>query len=322
MSEQGPLTGAARDVPPPRPVPVATAPEPGDDGGPLSRAARAVADAVAGLVGGAGGRPTGDGTGEGTGEAADGGAPEGGRRSAAGGLGDVVGAVMGALGAAWGRRDGDPGSAEGSTAGTGRERTGQRSAGAVLGDLLAAAAPRLPIRDRDALRRAFPGASDDEIADALVARAGRLTAAIGAATGGIAAAHWLATPSLLALPLELGAETVLIAGVEVVLLGELHELHGRPAVGDARNRAGTYLASWSEQRAVDQSVATGLGPLLGAAGIRALRRQLTRRMARSVSSAAPFLLGAAIGSRTNRRATEKLAARVRAGLAPGRAPRG
>jgi hypothetical protein len=42
-------------------------------------------------------------------------------------------------------------------------------------------------------------------------------------------------------------------------------------------------------------------------------------MARSVSSAAPFLLGAAVGSRANRRATEKLAARVLADLDPRRA---
>ena len=56
---------------------------------------------------------------------------------------------------------------------------------ALLGDLLAAAAPRLPIRDAARLRRAYPGATDDEIADALVARAARLTSGIGAATGGL-----------------------------------------------------------------------------------------------------------------------------------------
>jgi hypothetical protein len=53
----------------------------------------------------------------------------------------------------------------------------------------------------------------------------------------------------------------------------------------------------------------------------ALRRQVARRMARSLSSAAPLLLGAAIGSRANRRATEKLAARVRADLDRGRTGR-
>src|SRR4051812_10806940 len=157
MSEHAPLTGAVRDVPPPRPVAAAVPPDPGDDGGSLGRAARAVADAVAGLVGGTGDRAT---------TAPE--EPEGGRRSAAAGLADVVGAVVGTLGAAWGRRDGgdrdrDPASGADAPA------ADRWSPGALLGDLLTAAAPRLPIRDRAALRRAFPGASDDEIADALVA---------------------------------------------------------------------------------------------------------------------------------------------------------
>jgi hypothetical protein len=294
MSENGPRIGAARDVPPPRPVPAAPAPDAGEDGA-LGRAARAVADAVAGLVGGAGGRAT---------------APTTGRRSVATGIGDVVGAVVGALGAAWGRRDGN-----GATAGPAApDAGGDRTPGALLGDLLAAAAPRLPIRDRAALRRAHPGASDAEIADALVARAARLTAGIGAAAGGLSAAHWLATPSLLALPLELGAETVLVAAVEVVLLGELHELHGRPATGDARDRAGAYLSSWSAQRDVDAGSVAGLGLLVGAAGMRTLSHRMRRRVVRSTTTAAPFLLGAALGSRVNRRATEKLAGRVLADL--------
>ena len=75
-----------------------------------------------------------------------------------------------------------------------------------------------------------------------MARAARLTSAVGAATGGLSATHWFLPASLLALPLELGAETVLIGAVEVVLIGELHELHGRPATGDARARANAYLA--------------------------------------------------------------------------------
>jgi hypothetical protein len=180
----------------------------------------------------------------------------------------------------------------------------------VLGDLLAAAAPRLPIRDADRLRRAYPGATEAEIAEALVGRAGRLTAGIGAAVGGLSAGLWLAPPSLLALPLELGAETVLIGAVEVGLVGELHELYGRPAGGDARARAGAYLASWSSQRAVDAAAPAALGSLLGGAGLRALRRRVTRKLAGTIPSAAPFLIGAALAGRGNRRATETLAERV------------
>jgi hypothetical protein len=308
MTENGFRTGAARDVPPPRPVP---SPPPAPEETGLGRAARAVADAVAGLVGAAGGRPDGPA-----------GTPP---WSPGSGLRDVVGAVAGAVGAAFapGRDTGatPPSGTTPPSGAAGNAAPGaERSPGALLGDLLAAAAPRLPIRNAARLRQAHPGASDREIADALVARAARLTSRIGQAAGGLSAAHWFAPPSLLALPLELGAETVLIAGVEVVLIGELHELHGRPAAGDARDRAAAYLASWSAQRSVEGAGAAGLGSLLGSAGARALRRRITRRVAGSVPSAAPFLVGAAIAGWGNRRATETLAQRVLADLRALRPP--
>jgi hypothetical protein len=291
VTDGEPRLGVARDVPPPRPVAPVAVEETG-----LGRAARAVAEAVAGLVGsraepGAAGTP-------------------GGSASAAAGLRDVLGAVAGAVGAALRREDAadrpaPPGPSSSTRAGS--------APTALLGDLLDAAAPRLPIRDAARLRRAYPGATDEEIADALVARAARLTTRIGAATGGLAAAHWFAPPSLLALPLELGAETVLVAAVELVLVGELHELYDRRPPGDARDRATAYLSSWSARRAADRTGAAGLGSL-GAVGLRAVRRRLTRRMAGAVPAAAPFLVGAALGGRLNRRATEALAERLRADL--------
>jgi hypothetical protein len=221
----------------------------------------------------------------------------------------VIGAVAGAVGSAFAPGRDEPPPAPGAD-----DTGGGRSPGALLGDLLGAAAPRLPIRDATRLRAAHPGLSDAEIADALVARTARLTSGIGAAMGGLSAVQWFAPPSMLALPLELGAETVLIAGVEVALIGELHELYGRAAPGDARTRAAAYLASWSAQRSVDGVGVAGLASVLGSAGIRALRFRMTRRLARNVTSAAPFLVGAAIAGRGNRRATETLAERVLADL--------
>jgi hypothetical protein len=193
--------------------------------------------------------------------------------------------------------------------------TRARAPGALLDDLLSAAAPRLPIRSAARLRRAYPGASDDEIADALVARAARLTGGIGAATGGFSAVRRFAPLSLLMLPLELGAESVLIAGVEVVLVGELHELYGRPASGDARARAAAYVAARAARRPDDGAAAAGLGAAVGA-GVRALRRRATR----AVPTAAPFVVGAAVAGRGNRRATELLAERVLADLRDARGP--
>jgi hypothetical protein len=297
MTEDGPRTGAARDVPPPRPVtPTATA-GPVDESG-VARAARAVAEAVAGLVGTVGSRSD------------DRARPAGRRSSGAAGLRDVVGAVAGAVGAAFG-----PGPTAGEPDGpAAAPPADDRTPGGLLADLLASTAPRLPIRDAEQLRRAYPGASEEEIADILVARAARLTSRIGAATGGLSAAHWFVPPWLLALPLELGAETVLIAGVEMVLIGELHELYGRPAGGDARARAAAYLASWSTQRSVEGTGLAGLGVLLGAAGMRVLPRRVTRKLAGAVPAGAPLLLGAALAGRGNRRATEALAEQVLADL--------
>jgi hypothetical protein len=191
---------------------------------------------------------------------------------------------------------------------------GSRASGGKLSDLLGAAAPRLPIRDRERLRRAHPGASDGEIADALVARATRLTGAIGAATGGLAAAQRFVPRSMLAVPLELGAQTLLVGAVEVVLVGELHELAGRRPAGDARTRAGAYLNSWMNQRAVGSQAAGGVFSALGSAGAAALRRRITRRMARSTTSMAPLMVGASLAARANRSATVTLADRLRADL--------
>jgi hypothetical protein len=105
-----------------------------------------------------------------------------------------------------------------------------------------------------------------------------------------------------------------------VLIGELHELHGRRATGDAQARAGAYLASWSAQRSVEGPGPAGVGSLLGTAGLRALHRRLTRRLAGGALTAAPFLIGAALAGRVNRAATERLAGRVLADLRATRTP--
>jgi hypothetical protein len=285
MTQQQP-----RDVPPTRPVsePVEGEVVGGDTG--LGAAGRALADAVAGLLG----RDTPAGS--------RGGSRSSARSNAAGVLAEVMSAVAGAV-----RSAGNPG-------GTRTTQGSRWAPGGMLTDLLDAAAPRLPIRDRDRLRRAYPGASDGEIADALVARAARLTGAVGAATGGLAAAQWFAPPSMLAVPVELGAQTVLVAAVEVVLVGELHELAGRPAAGDARTRAGAYLSSWTTQQAVGSSGSGGLIATISTAGAAALRRRITRRMARSTTSMAPLLVGATLAARGNRKATAALADRLRRDL--------
>jgi hypothetical protein len=104
----------------------------------------------------------------------------------------------------------------------------------------------------------------------------------------------------------------------VVLIGELHELYGRRPSGDPRERAAAYLAAWSGRRAVDPG--SGIIAVLGSAGLQELRRRVTRRFARAVPTAAPFLLGAVISGRANRRSTELLADRIRTELRSGSRP--
>jgi hypothetical protein len=193
--------------------------------------------------------------------------------------------------------------------------SGFRGAGSLLADVLADAAPRLRIRDAATLRAHHPGLSDEELADVLVRNAARTTAAFGAAVGALATVEFAAPPALLAAPVQLAAETLAVAAVEVKLVAELHEILGQPAHGSGTQRASAYLMSWVRQRALDpRSGAAGLSAVLGAAAKRELRSMLLRRTGRSVTKLAPFLAGAVAGGVINRRVTRSLGEKVGAEL--------
>jgi hypothetical protein len=189
------------------------------------------------------------------------------------------------------------------------------AAGRWLADVLADAAPRIPIRDAATLAAHHPGRSTDEIAAALIKQTALVTAGLGAAAGGLAAAEFMAPPTLLAAPVQLAAETLAIAAVEIKLVAELHELYGEPAPGSLGQRGSAYLMSWVRQRAVEPAAAgTGLAAVLGHAAKRELRSRLLRRIGRSTTSLAPFLAGAAAGAEVNRRSSRSLGEKVAAEL--------
>jgi hypothetical protein len=195
------------------------------------------------------------------------------------------------------------------------------AAGRWLADVLAEAAPRIPVRDAATLAAHHPGRSTDEIAAALIKHAALVTASFGAAAGGLAAAEFAAPPTLLAAPVQLAAETLAMAAVEIKLVAELHELYGEPVPGGLRQRGSAYLMSWVRQRAVEPALAgSGLAAVLGHAAKRELRSRLLRRIGRSTTSLAPFLAGAVAGAEINRRTTrslgEKLAAELRGRRTP------
>ena len=191
------------------------------------------------------------------------------------------------------------------------------AAGHWATDVVTEVAPRLAVRDRDTLRAKYRGRSDSWIAERLVEKAVRTSAAVGAAAGGLAAVEFAAPPALLAVPVQIVAETVCVIAVELKLVAELHEIAGIPARGTARERSVTYLNAWMKRMAVDSAFAgQGTAILFGFAARRQLRSILIHRMGRSTSSLAPFFAGAIAGAEVNRRSTRTVGQRVLADLRP------
>ena len=187
---------------------------------------------------------------------------------------------------------------------TGRgTRAVQRRAGdgtGWLADHVVAMAPRLRVRDAAALRAQFPGKSPDEIAEALIEGAARAAAAAGGGAGLVAT-----LPVLPAFPAEIVAETLLLVGIELKLVAELHEAYGSPAPGRFPERMSAYVASWAHRRGVFM-IEGGLIFAAGSPLARLLRRRLVARAGRSAFSLGPMLTGAAAGALFNRRETRKL----------------
>jgi hypothetical protein len=182
-------------------------------------------------------------------------------------------------------------------------RTVRRRAGSGTGwlaDQVVAMAPRLRVRHQAALQAQFPGRSPEEIADALIEGASRAAAAAGSVAG-VAAT----LPVLPAFPAEIVAETLVMVGIELKLIAELHEAYGTPAPGKFPERMSAYLAAWAHRRGVFM-IEGGLIFAAGSPLARLLRRRLAIRAGRSAFSLGPMLTGAAAGALFNRRETRRL----------------
>lgn len=169
-------------------------------------------------------------------------------------------------------------------------------------------APRLRVRDRAALQAQFPGRSAEDIADALVEGAGRASAAAGAAAG-----VWSVVPIPTTFPAEVAAETLVVVGIEIKLIAELHEAYGMPADGNFPERMRAYVAAWAHRRGVS-TVPGGVVFAAGSPLARLLRRRMAGRAGRSVFSLGPLFTGAAAGAMLNGRETRKLGREVRQDL--------
>jgi hypothetical protein len=183
--------------------------------------------------------------------------------------------------------------------GRGRRASLARPAG-WLSDQVVAMVPRLRVRDSETLRAQFPGKSPDEIAAALIDGAANAAAATGGAAG-----MWSILPVVTAFPVEVAAETLVVVGIEVKLVAELHEAFGLPADGNFAERMRAYLAAWAHRRGVFM-IPGGVVFAPGSPLARLLRRRLAARAGRSTASLGPLLTGAVAGAVLNRSAVRSL----------------
>lgn len=191
-------------------------------------------------------------------------------------------------------------------------RKGGESARAAIGhiaDLIIDIAPRVPVRDLATLRKQFPGLGPEELADRLIAGAGKATATVGAGIG--AAAMMPVPPAMLA---ELATEITGVAAIEMKLVAELHEVYGLRPPGGITQRSTAYLTSWTEERGIDVTRPVTVNAALGGQMKRELRQQIMKRTVRDLPNLIPFMIGATVGAMMNRRETRRLAERIRKDL--------
>jgi hypothetical protein len=189
-----------------------------------------------------------------------------------------------------------------TAAGRGTRATRRLAGGgtAWLADQVIAMAPRLRVRDQAALQAQFPGKSADEIAEALISGAARAASAAGGAAG-----LWAVVPVVTAFPAEVLAETLVVTGIEIKLVAELHEAYGLRAEGNFAERMRAYVAAWAHRRGVFM-VPGGVVFAPGSPLARLLRRRLATKAGRSAASLGPLLSGVVAGAMLNASATRKL----------------
>ncbi|NUO61080.1 MAG: hypothetical protein HOV71_30310 [Hamadaea sp.] len=174
-------------------------------------------------------------------------------------------------------------------------------------DAVADLAPHVPVRDYETLRRHFPDLDGDELAERLIRNAARSTAGIGAVGGGVGSVQWAVPPTLLSTPVLLAVETVAVIGIELKLIGELHEVYGQPVQGSTAQRSAALLHAWARKRGVNPFLpGGGVASILGTAARKELRDMIVKRLGRNLTTLGPLLTGAAVASYLNRRSTKAL----------------
>lgn len=192
-------------------------------------------------------------------------------------------------------------------------KTGVTISGQGIAELLLAVAPRIPVRDVEALSKAHGGTTGTTLAGQVIRSASRASAGVGAATGAVASANQLAPPLWVMLPAELVGETLLIAAIEMRMVAELHAVYGMAIEGEQRERGIAILSAWAERRGVaveelkdSKKLSQALGKGTSNQLVALVKRKLMARLFRNVSTLAPLLVGAVAAGELNRRATRDL----------------
>lgn len=192
-------------------------------------------------------------------------------------------------------------------------RKGVTLSGQGIADLLLAVAPHIPVRDVETLQATYSGVAGATLAGQVIRTSARTSAAVGGATGAVVSVNELAPQFWIMLPAEIVAETLVIAAVEMRMVAELHAIYGQPIEGTPRQRGLAMLQSWAERRGVkveDLSDHRTMSKALGRGTthqiIQLVKRKLTARLLRNVSSLAPLFVGAVAGAELNRRSTREL----------------
>jgi hypothetical protein len=186
--------------------------------------------------------------------------------------------------------------------------------GLWLTDVVGEIAPRIPVRDLETLRRHHDGLTGEPLADSVVRAAQRATTSIGAAGGALAAVEFAAPPLLLSAPVQIVAETIVVATIEVKMIAELHEVYGVQVPGSGTARGAVFLHAWARQRGIDPLQSGSMTAALGVAAKAGLRKRLMRTIGRHMTTLGPYLTGAVAGAALNRAATGRLAENVRSDL--------
>jgi hypothetical protein len=193
-----------------------------------------------------------------------------------------------------------------------RDQNGQRGVPVErMRALGTAIAPRLPVRDLDALTRHHGGRSGDDLADALARSASTATGMAGVVGGSLVFATKRSQAVVLTIPLRIAAEAVVVAAIEVKLVGELHEVYGRSLGRTSTERAQGALRRWAAYRGVEGADAGGLVSVFGKVLKRPAQRRAAGGAAGRLLGRRAAILGASVtGGAENRRETLALAEQV------------